>query len=96
MDDLTSINGERNLSVLDHLASLGPDEGHVALLSDSSEFGTFLRKDDLLAEGVAAFFGLADEAELLALSFHAKRFTPSEAATWLADRGFKPLLFVPT
>jgi hypothetical protein len=35
------------------------------------------------------------EAELLALSFHANRFTPATAATWLAERGFKPLRLFP-
>ena len=29
------------------------------------------------------------------LCFHAGKFTPAEAATWLAGRGFEPLLFVP-
>ncbi len=27
--------------------------------------------------------------------FHPGKFTPARAATWLAERGFKPLLFVP-
>ena len=53
-------------------------------------------KDDLLDDGVAAIFGLAGgEAELLSLSFDAGQFTPPQAATWLVDRGFKPLLLVP-
>jgi hypothetical protein len=29
------------------------------------------------------------------LCFHAGTFTPAESATWLAGRGFTPLLFVP-
>ena len=88
--------GERNLSALVHLAFLGPDEEHVALLVESRRFGLFRRKDDLLAEGVAAVFGLAEgEAELLALCVHTERFTPTEAAKWIAGRGFKPLIFVP-
>jgi len=54
------------------------------------------RKDDLLDEGVAALFDLASgKAELLALSFQTGKFTPARATTWLAERGFKPLLFVP-
>jgi hypothetical protein len=45
---------------------------------------------------VAAVFGIAGgEAELLALSFHVGKFTADGAATWLADRGIKPLLFAP-
>ena len=81
MDNSASIRaqgpGESSLSVPVHLAFLGPDEEHVALLVESRRFGLFRRKDDLLAEGVAAVFGLAEgEAELLALCFHAERFTP--------------------
>jgi len=45
---------------------------------------------------VAAVFGITGgEAELVGLCFHAGRFTRTEAMTWLAERGFKPLLFVP-
>jgi hypothetical protein len=52
--------------------------------------------DDLLDEGVAALFGMTGgEAELVGLCFHAGKFTPAEAATWLAERGIKPLLFLP-
>jgi hypothetical protein len=87
---------DRTLSVLVHLALLGPDEEHVALLVESRRFGLLRRWDDLLDEGVAGLFGLArGEAELLALTFHAGKFTPARAATWLAGRGFKPLLFLP-
>jgi hypothetical protein len=83
--------GERNLE--EHVALL---EEHVAILVDSRRFGLFRRKDDFLAEGVAAVFGLAEgEAELLALCFHGERFTPADAANWLAERGFTPLLFIP-
>jgi hypothetical protein len=75
---------------------LGSGEEHVALLVDLRRFGLLRRWDDLLDEGVAAIFALASgEAELLALSLHAGKFTPARATTWLAERGFKPLLFVP-
>jgi hypothetical protein len=89
--------GERNISVLvvhpAHTASAGE---HVALLGNPSRFDLLRRKDDLLDDGVAAVFRLADgEAELLRLCFHARTFTPAEALTWLAGRGFRPLLFVP-
>jgi hypothetical protein len=63
---------------------------------DLLRFGLLRRWDDLFDEGVAALFGLTGgEAELVGLCFHAGTFTPAEAATWLAGRGFKPLLFVP-
>lgn len=79
-----------------HLDRLSSGEEHVALLMDPSSFGPLRRWDDLLADGVAAVFGLASgEAELLALSFHAGKFASTDAATWLAERGFTPLLFVP-
>ena len=75
---------------------LGTGEVHVALLAHLRRFGLLRRWDDLLDEGVAAFFGLASgEAELLALSFHAGTFTPAEARTWLAERGFAAPFLVP-
>jgi hypothetical protein len=88
--------GERNRSALVHFAMLGPDEEHIALLVESRRFALFRRKADLLAEGVAAVFGLAEEeAELLALCFHGERFTPADAVNWLVERRFTPLLFIP-
>jgi hypothetical protein len=75
---------------------LGPDEEHVALLANLGKFDLLRRKGDLLDEGVAAVFGLVDGvAELLGLCFHAEKFTPAEAAKWLAERGFTPLVIVP-
>lgn len=88
--------GERNRCVLFDLGFVAPDEEHVALLVESGGFGLFRRKDDLLAEGVAAVFGITGGvAELLALCFHGERFTPADAASWLVERGFAPLLFIP-
>jgi hypothetical protein len=88
--------GERNRCVLFDLGFVAPDEEHVALLVESGRFDLFRRKDDLLAQGVAAVFGIAGGvAELLALCFHGKKFTPTDAANWLVERGFAPLLFIP-
>jgi hypothetical protein len=100
MDNSISIRGHcpggRNLAVLIHLAFLGPDEEHVALLVESRRFARFRRKDNFFAEGVAGVFGLAEgQAELLALCFHAERFTPTQAANWLVERRIRPLLLVP-
>jgi len=86
MEDSASIRGhfpgERILSGPVLLAFPGPDEEHVAPLVESRRFGLLRRKDDLLAEGVAAVFGLEDgEAEPLALCFHAERFTPHDRKT---------------
>jgi hypothetical protein len=87
---------ERPRPCVFHLAHLGSGEEHVALLVDLRRFGLLQRWDDLLDDGVAAVFGLASgEAELLALFFHAGKFAPARAATWLPERGFKPLHFVP-
>jgi hypothetical protein len=70
-------------------------EEHVAVLENPGRFNRLRRKDDLLDEGVAAVFGLAGpKAELLALCFHVRKFTPAEVAKWLAERGFVPLLCV--
>jgi hypothetical protein len=86
--------------VLDQRAGSGlplpaSDEEHVALLGKPEEFDRLLRKDDLLDDGVAGIFSLAGAiAELVGLCFHAAQFTSAEAATWLAERGFTPLLFI--
>jgi hypothetical protein len=100
MNNFASITGdgpsERNDSGLVDLAFAGPDDEHVALLVERRWFAMFRRKDDLLAEGVAAVFGITGgEAELLALCFHGERFTPTEASNWLVERGFTPLRFIP-
>jgi hypothetical protein len=88
--------GKSSLVLRVQFAHLGPGEEHVARLVDLRRFGLLRRWDDLLDEGVAAVFGLAGgEADLVGLCFHAGKFTPAESATWLAERGFKPLLFVP-
>lgn len=94
---ITAIDpGEKNLSALVRLTFLGPEEEHVALLVDPGRFPLLRRWDEVFDEGVAAVFDLASgEAELLALSFHAGKFTPARAATWLAKRVLKPLLFFP-
>ena len=93
---MAQVPGESSLAIPVQLAHLGSGHEHVARLVDLRRFGPLRRWDDLLAEGVAAVFGLAGgEAELVGLCFHAGKFTPDGAATWLAGRGFKPLLFVP-
>src|SRR5208283_725927 len=88
--------GEGSLAIPVPLAHLGSVQEHVARLVDLRSFGLLRRWDDLLDEGVAALFGMKEgEAELVGLYFHAGKFTPAESATWLAGRGFKPVLFVP-
>jgi len=88
--------GERSRNILDHFAHLGTDEEHVALVATFGKFDLLRRNGDLLDESVAAVFGLAGaEAELLGLCFHAGKFTPAQAAQWLAGRGIAPLDFVP-
>jgi hypothetical protein len=100
VDNFASIRGdgpgERNLSGPVDRVLVGPAEEHVALLVESRRFAMFRRKDDLLAEGVAAVFGITGgEADLLALCFHGERFIPTEASNWLVERGFTPLRFIP-
>jgi hypothetical protein len=99
MDNSASIMaqgpGESSLTIPVQLAHLGSGEDHVARLVDLRRFGLLRRWDDLLDEGVAAVFGITGgEAELVGLCFHAGKFSPAEAATWLAGRGFKSLFFV--
>lgn len=98
MDKSLSTPGpdESILTMPAHFAQHVAVEEHVALLENPGNFDLLRRKGDLLDEGVAAVFGLANaDAELLALCFHAEKFTPAEAAQWLAGRGFAPLIFVP-
>ena len=100
MDNSTPIMaqgpGDRSLTIPVLLSQLGSGEEHVAPLVDLRRFGLLRRWDDLLDEGVAAVFGITGGvAELVCLCFHAGKFTPAESGTWLADRGFKPLLSVP-
>jgi len=84
--------GEGGLTRPVLLSDLVSGEEQVARLVDLHRFGLLRRWDNLLEEGVAAVFGVAGgEAELVGLSFHAGKFTPARAATWLAERGFKPL-----
>jgi hypothetical protein len=72
-----------------------PDDEHFALLHSARGFDRFVRKGDLLDEGVAAIFGLVGaEAELVGLCFDSRRFTPNEAATWLADWSFTLVRFI--
>jgi hypothetical protein len=93
LDDQRADDGPPVPSRLPHLI---PDKEHVAPLAIPARPGLVRRKDDLLDDGVAAVFGLAGgQADLVSLSFDAGRFTPAEAALWLARRGFAPLLLVP-
>jgi hypothetical protein len=93
LDDRRADDG---LAVPFPVAHLVPPEEHVALLALPARSDLLCRKDDLIDDGVAAIFGLAGgQAELLGLCFEAGRFTPAEAALWLARRGFAPLLLVP-
>ncbi len=86
---------KRCRALMVRIAFFGPDEEHVALLADAHAFSLLERWDNLLDEGVAAVFDLASgEAKLLALSFHPRKFTPPRAETWLAERSFRPMLFL--
>jgi hypothetical protein len=101
MDDAAPIMaqgpGESGHAVPVHLAHVRSRDEHVALLVDLRGFGLLRRWDDLFDEGVAAVFGITGgEAELVGLCCHAGKFSPAEAAAWLAGRGFRPLLFVPS
>src|SRR5437870_3409154 len=69
---------------------------HVALLAvpldeKSARCQSVQRKEDFLAPGVAALFGVIQgQAELLAVCFEASRFSADAAAGWLDSRGMAP------
>jgi hypothetical protein len=87
---------DRSISLSVYATHSVPQAEHVALLGDPRRFDLLRRKRDLLDEGVAAVFGLAQgEAELQALCFDASLFTPAGVAQWLVERGFTALLLVP-
>jgi hypothetical protein len=93
LDDRGADKGPPVPSRFPHLVH---DKEHVALLTVPARSNLLRRKDDLLDDGVAAVFGVAGgQAELVGACFDAGRFTPAEAALWLARRGFAPLLLVP-
>jgi hypothetical protein len=80
-----------------HLLHRLPHEEHFALLKSTGRFDQFLRKGDLLDDGVAAVFGIVgSKAELLGLCFDSRSFTPTEAVTWLAEWGFAIMQFIST
>ena len=88
---------ESILTVATHFAQHVAADEHVALLENPGKFDLLQRKADLLDEGVAAVFGLASaKAELLALCFQVRKFTPAEAVRWLGERRIVPLFYVPS
>jgi len=82
---------DNDLAVKGRLPCLISAGEYIALLVDPWGFDLLGRKDDLLDEGVAVVFGVANgEAKLLGLCFHAGQFTAIEAMAWLTERGFPP------
>jgi len=71
-----------------------PRGEHAAILRSPEQFETLRRKDDFLAEGVAAIFGVRGrEAELQALYFQTDKFTMKQAKQWLSDLGLAAIDF---
>jgi hypothetical protein len=94
---LSQFPGGSSLAIPALLSNLGCVEEHVALLVGQCAFALLFRWNDLLDSGVAAVFGVTNgEADLLAISFHAGQFTSARATTWLAERHFRPLFFIPS
>jgi hypothetical protein len=87
-DTAPARQAENKLAFPTWLPHAVPDTEHVVLLGDPGRFSRLRRKDDLLDDGVAALFGLGEDAELVGLCFHAGTFTPAQAAHWLSERGF--------
>jgi len=68
---------------------------HAAILRTPEQYESLRRKDDFLADGVAAIFGVTGrEAELQALFFQADKFTMKQAEQWLRDRRLAAIHFM--
>ena len=69
-----------------------PSEHAARLLTPN--FERYRRHNDKFGKGIAAIWGIRKgTAYLQAIRFSADIFTPSEAKKWLADHGYKPILF---
>ncbi len=67
---------------------------HAALLKLPGQFDSLRMKDDLIAEGVTAVFGIKGmDAELVALFFQAGQYSPVEAEQWLRERRLSVIQF---
>lgn len=67
---------------------------HAAIFNLPEGYDSLCRRDDFLAEGVHAVFGLRDgEAHLQALVFQADAYDPTAARYWLDERNLRPILF---
>lgn len=78
-----------------HVLHQLPEEEHFAVLKYFGVFDVFLRRGDLLDDGVTALFGLlGTEADLLGLWFRADQFTVAEAVEWLAERRLTAVQFI--
>ena len=71
-----------------------PNE-HAARLLDPAQFDSFRRKNNDFAQGIDSIYGIKgdDPLRLQALRFDAKRFTVSEAKSWLSEHDYKPIQF---
>ena len=72
---------------------------HSARLTNPDQYDEFRRENDKFGIGIHAIWGIKLKpkrtAELQAIRFDAKKFTPAKAKQWLKDHDYKPILFEP-
>ena len=70
---------------------------HAARLRDPAKYAGIRRENDKFGKGIHAIWGIRKDGkvELQAIRFSASRFTADEARKWLADHGYRPILFEP-
>jgi HK97 family phage major capsid protein len=70
-----------------------PNE-HAARLRDPDQYERFRRENDAFGEGIDAIYGITGgTAELQAIRFDSRLFSPSAARAWLDEHDYSPIEF---
>ncbi len=70
-----------------------PNE-HASRQNDPGKYKKFRRQNDKFGSGIDAIFGITDDgkAEIQAIRFDSKKFTPQQAKAWLKEHDYKTTL----
>lgn len=71
-----------------------PNE-HAARLHSLEKYMRFRRENNAFGSGIDVIWGISEgkPTEIQAIRFDKKKFTVSEAKTWLKDHDYKTILF---